>query len=135
MSAAFAQDEVAEELPARRPLDQNWRKLLNYGLLLALVLIFVALTNMPVNLNRRLLIEPIFSMGYLSLLWLPAIFGFLICRESVLAGMPSHAKGSRDVACRLARRLDRGRRSQHPHFPSGQFQPPRSIGQLESSVA
>ena len=97
MSAAFAQDEVAEELPARRPLDQNWRKLLNYGLLLALVLIFVALTNMPVNLNRRLLIEPIFSMGYLSLLWLPAIFGFLICRESVLAGMPSHAKGSRDV--------------------------------------
>ena len=97
MSAVFAQGEVAEELPARRPLDQNWRKLLNYGLLLALVLIFVALTNMPVNLNRRLLIEPIFSMGYLSLFWLPAIFGFLICRESVLAGMPSHAKGSRDV--------------------------------------
>ena len=97
MSAAFIQQEPTEELSARRLLDQDWRKLLNYGLLLAFVLIFVALTNMPVKLDRRTLIEPIFSMGYLSLFWLPAIFGFLISREPVLAGMPSYAKGSREV--------------------------------------
>ncbi len=97
MSAAFAEEETAEELPARRPLDQDWRKLLNYGLLLALALVFVALTNMPVKLDRRMLIEPIFSMGYLSLLWLPAAFGSLACREPVLAGVARHAKGSREV--------------------------------------
>ncbi len=97
MSAAFVPQETAEELPARRLLDQNWRKLINYGLLLAMVLVFVALTNMPVKLDRRMLIEPIFSMGYLSLFWLPAVLGLLVSREPVLAGMPSYAKGPREV--------------------------------------
>ena len=36
-------------------------------------------------------------MGYLSLLWLPAVFGLVVCTEPVLAGMPSHAKGRREV--------------------------------------
>ena len=97
MSAAFSTQEATQELPARRLLDQDWRKLLSYGLLLALVSVFVALTNMPVNFDRRMLIEPIFSMGYLSLFWLPAVFGLLVCREPVLAGMPSYAKGRREV--------------------------------------
>ena len=97
MSAVFVPQETAEQLPARRMLDLDWRRLVNYGLLLALVLVFVALTNMPVKLDRRMLIEPIFSMGYLSLFWLPALFGLLVCRETVLAGMPSHAKGPREV--------------------------------------
>lgn len=97
IGGGFIEEPSDEELPARRMLDQDWRKVLNYGLLLALVLVFVALTNMPVNLDRRMLIEPIFSMGYLSLLWLPAVFGLVVCREPVLAGMPSCAKGSREV--------------------------------------
>ncbi len=97
MSAVFVEPHTPEDLPARRPLNQDWRRLLNYGLLLGMVSVFVALTNMPVNLDRRVLIEPIFSMGYLSLFWPPVIFGLLVCREPVLAGMPSYAKGRREV--------------------------------------
>ena len=97
MSAAFVPQETAEELPARGLLDQDWRRVINYGLLLAMALVFVALTNMPVKLDRRMLIEPVFSMGYLSLFWLPAVLGLLVSREPVLAGMPSHDKGPREV--------------------------------------
>ena len=97
MSAAIVAQKTADALPARRMRDQDWRKLINHGLLLALVLVFVALTNMPVKLDRRMLIEPVFSMGYLSLFWLPAAFGMAVGREPVLAGMPSYAKGPREV--------------------------------------
>lgn len=97
MSTVFVEPHTPEDLPARRLLDQDWRRLVKIGLLLALVSVFVALTNMPVNLDRRVLIEPIFSMGYLSLFWLPAAFGLLVCREPVLAGMAAHTKGRREV--------------------------------------
>lgn len=97
MSSAFKSNETANVLPARPLFDQNWRKLVSFGLVAAMVLVFVALTNMPVKLDRRMLIEPLFSMGYLSLFWLPALLGFLVCREPVLTGMPSYAKGGREV--------------------------------------
>ncbi len=84
-------------LPARPALKQDWRKLANYGLLIAFILIFVSLTNMPVKLDRRTIIEPIFSLGYLSLMWIPLALGYWVGREPVLAGMPSYAKGSHEV--------------------------------------
>lgn len=97
MSAVFKSHDIADVLPARPLFDQNWRKLVSFGLVLAAVLVFVALTNMPVKLDRRMLIEPVFSMGYLSLFWLPWLFAFLVCREPVLAGVPRYASGGREV--------------------------------------
>ncbi len=88
---------ATETLPTRRALDQNWRRLLNYGLILALILIFVALTNLPLKLDRRKIIEPIFSMGYLSLFWIPVTMGFLVSRVPVLEGMTTYKKGLREV--------------------------------------
>ncbi|MCQ3813778.1 MAG: branched-chain amino acid ABC transporter permease [Acidimicrobiia bacterium] len=86
-----------ELLPARKPLDQDWLKLLNYSFTLAFVSIFVSLTNMPVRFDTRMIIEPVFSMGYLSLFWLPVLLGFLVTRETVLEGIASHKKGFREV--------------------------------------
>ncbi len=83
--------------PARGILDQDWRKILNYGLLLALAEVFIALANMPVALDDFVLIEPILSLGYMSLLWLPLILGFSIGSEKVLEGITVHAKGLREV--------------------------------------
>ena len=94
MSALMATNET---LPARAALDQEWRKVVNHGLLLALVLVFVSLANMPVSLDSRMIIEPMLSMGYLSLLWIPVVMGFIVSSEKVLEGIAYHAKGAREV--------------------------------------
>ena len=87
----------AESAPARRALDQNWRKVVSYGLIVALAEVFIALANMPVGLNRRVLIEPLLSLGYLSLIWIPIIVAYAVSREVVLEGMTAYAKGPREV--------------------------------------
>jgi len=89
--------ETIALLPARGILDQNWRKIVNYGLLIAFAEIFIALANMPVALDDFVLIEPILSLGYLFLLCLPLLLGFGIGREKVLEGIADHAKGAREV--------------------------------------
>ena len=81
----------------RRLMDQEWRKLVRLGAILALGQVFIALSGMPVAFDRRLLIDPILSLGYLSLIWLPLVMGYLVGREQVLEGMTPFAKGGREV--------------------------------------
>ena len=95
MSATM--ESTPELLPARGPFEQDWRKVVNYGLLTALALVFVSLANMPVSLDSRMIIEPLLSMGYLSLLWVPAAMGFVVSSEKVLEGIASHARGAREL--------------------------------------
>ena len=87
---------VSEPLtaPPRSVLDQDWRKILNYGLVLALALVFVALSNMPVGMDRRVVIEPYLSMGYLSLLWLPLVLGAKSVAKSSSRGWLPRQRGS-----------------------------------------
>ncbi len=94
---AHLESGTHEVIPARGGLDQNWRKLLRYGGLLALVLVFVSLIGMPVKLDSRIVVEPYISMGYLSLLWLPALLGYTVSAEKVLEGMASHARGAHEL--------------------------------------
>ncbi|MDG1367477.1 MAG: branched-chain amino acid ABC transporter permease [Acidimicrobiales bacterium] len=91
-------EETTEILPSRDALDQDWRKVGNHGLLLGLALIFVSLANMPVSLDTRTIIEPLLSMGYLSLIWIPVVMGFVVSSEKVLEGIAYHDKGAREVA-------------------------------------
>ncbi|MEM7095575.1 MAG: branched-chain amino acid ABC transporter permease [Actinomycetota bacterium] len=77
--------------------DFDWNEAARRGGILALALAFVALTGMPNGLNDRLLIDPILSLGYLSLLWLPFAFGWLSGNEKVLEGMARTKRGLRDV--------------------------------------
>jgi len=95
MSATM--DPTNELAPARAASDQDWRKLVNYGLLTAMGLIFISLANMPIGLDGRKIIEPLLSMGYVSLLWLPAMMGYTVTAEKVLEGMTEYRKGAREL--------------------------------------
>jgi len=86
-----------ELAPPRAALDQDWRKVVNYGLLLGLAMVFVSLTGMPADLDSRKVIEPLLSMGYLSLLWLPFALGFAVSHELQLEGVVQHRRGPREL--------------------------------------
>ena len=92
---------TSEMAPARGALDQDWRKVVNWGLILALALIFVSLTDMPEKLDKRIIVEPLLSMGYLSLVWIPIALGNIVTREVVLEGMTQHKKGARELVAGL----------------------------------
>ncbi len=82
---------------ARPAFDQDWRRLVSIGLVLAVAQIFISLSNMPVSLDVRKIIEPLLSMGYLSLLWLPVLVAYSVSREVVLEGMTAHRKGAHEI--------------------------------------
>jgi branched-chain amino acid transport system permease protein len=94
---AHLESDRPDVIPARPLLDQDWRKLARYGVLLAAGLVFISLIGMPVKMDSRIVVEPYISMGYLSLLWLPVLLGYTVNSETVLEGMASHAKGPREV--------------------------------------
>ncbi len=84
--------------PARPVADQPWGRILRFGGVGALVQAFIALSGMPVGLDGRTIVEPILSLGYLSLVWLPLILGYRVGHQPVLEGMAATAKGGREVA-------------------------------------
>ena len=63
----------AEPSPAaaRPALAQDWRRLMRMGAVGAVAQIFIALSNMPVRLDERLIVKPVLSLGYLTLLIVP----------------------------------------------------------------
>ncbi len=83
--------------PARPAADQPWGRILRLGGVGALVQVFIALSGMPVGLDNRTIVEPILSLGYLALAWLPLILGHRVGHEPVLEGVQSPAKGGREV--------------------------------------
>jgi branched-chain amino acid transport system permease protein len=89
--------QTPELAPARPVLDQDWRRIARFGAIGALALIFISLTDMPDKLDGRMIVEPLLSMGYFSLLWVPFLFGNLVTREVVLEGMVAHRKGVREL--------------------------------------
>ena len=92
---AGAVDPVAAQ--RRRVLEQDWQKLLRVGSILLVGQVFIALTGMPVSFDKRPIVDPILSLGYLSLLWLPLVVSYGVGRELVLSGKTVYAKGGRDV--------------------------------------
>ncbi len=101
MTAATQPNEyVADEptiLPGKAPLDQDWADVAKWGAIGASTMIFVVLSGMLTGLDSRLVIERVFSLGYLAVVWVPLTLGFLVAREEVLEGMASHAKGANEV--------------------------------------
>ncbi len=87
--------EVA--MVSKGAFDADWNKVARLGSLTALALVFIALAGMPVGLNSRTIVDPILSMGYLSLLWLPLIMGWVSSKEIVLEGMAASKRGARDI--------------------------------------
>lgn len=94
-------DTATPPAQTRRAFDQDWRKVVSRGLLVAFTLVFISLTGMPVGLDGRVVIEPYLSMGYLSLLWLLPLAAYSVSNEKALEGMATHAKGAREVVAGL----------------------------------
>ncbi len=67
------------------------------GLIAGLTVIFMGLVGLAVGLNERILIDPILSLGYLFLLAVPLVAGYIAANETVLEGMQAPEKGGRDV--------------------------------------
>jgi branched-chain amino acid transport system permease protein len=89
-------------LVSKGAFDLDWRRVFNTGGLLALGLCFISLAGMPIGLNGRKLIEPVLSLGYLSLLWLPLVIGWTVGNETVLEGMTAAKRGARDIVAGAA---------------------------------
>ena len=74
-----------------------WRKQIRFALIGALSSAFIALAGMPVGLDGRSIIEPVLSMGFLSLLWVPFVMATLAGSEVVLEGMTARTRDSKDL--------------------------------------
>ena len=83
--------------PARPVGDQPWGRILRLGGIGALAQVFIALSGMPVGLDGRTIVEPVLSLGYLALVWLPLILGYRVGHQPVLEGVAVPAPGGREV--------------------------------------
>jgi branched-chain amino acid transport system permease protein len=103
MSAVSATADVSmAPTVSKGAFDLDWRQVARTGGLLALGLVFIALTGMPVGLDERTVIEPWLSLGLLSLTFLPFVLGYTVGHENVLEGVAATAKGARDVVAGAA---------------------------------
>jgi branched-chain amino acid transport system permease protein len=96
ISSDVSSPDMAPEV-SRAAFDLDWNRVLPFGGVLALTLVFIALSGMPVGLDPRQIIDPHLSLGYLSLYIWPVMFGWMLGGEVVLEGMVATKRGARDV--------------------------------------
>ena len=87
--------------PSRPLVALDWRRVLLWGGICALSLVSVSLIGLPVGMNKRILIEPVLSLGYLFLLWLPLVFGYVATTVVVLEGVEARKSGVADLLAGL----------------------------------
>ncbi|MEC8920043.1 MAG: hypothetical protein VYD63_03445, partial [Actinomycetota bacterium] len=78
-------------------LDQDWSKVLRWGLICGGSLIAICLVGMPVEMDRRILIERYLSLGYLSVLFSPVLVGWVASTQVVLEGVEARKQGLFDL--------------------------------------
>ena len=93
--AAGAEPSMAAARPA---LAQDWRRLMRMGAVGAVAQVFIALSNMPVRLDERVIVKPVLSLGYLTLLIVPFAAGHRVGHQIKREGMPQYAAGAHEVA-------------------------------------
>ncbi len=82
-------------LPSSLLLD--WKRIFKWGSICAAALLFVSLVGMPIKLDPKSIINPLLSLGYVSLLWLPLIFGYVASSRVVLEGVETRKPGLPDL--------------------------------------
>ena len=93
-----AGSETAPDLaPPRPPLAQDWRRLVRMGAIAGFGQIFIALSNMPVRLDERVIVKPVLSLGYLTLLILPFAAGHRVGHQVRREGVPTFAAGAHEA--------------------------------------
>ncbi len=88
---------TGETLPPRRPFEQDWRRVARLGAIGAVGQVFLSLSNMPVKLNDRPIIEGLLSLGYLSLVVVPIAVGITVGRQVRREGVQNHAPGLHEI--------------------------------------
>ena len=83
--------------PPRPVLAQNWRRIVRMGAVAGVGQVFIALSNMPVRLDERVMVKPVLSMGYLALLILPFAAGHRMGHQIRREGASWHAAGAHEV--------------------------------------
>ena len=78
-------------------LDQDWSKVLRWGLICGGALIAICLVGMPVEMDRRILVERYLSLGYLSVLFIPVLVGWVASTQVVLEGVEARKQGLFDL--------------------------------------
>ena len=78
-------------------LDQDWPKVLRWGLICGGALIAICLVGMPVEMDRRILVERYLSLGYLSVLCIPVLVGWVASTQVVLEGVEARKQGLFDL--------------------------------------
>ena len=74
-----------------------WLRAVRFSLLGSLASVFIALSGMPVGLDRRAIIYPVLSLGFLAILWVPIVMAASAGKETVLEGMEARKRGVIDV--------------------------------------
>ncbi len=75
----------------------DWSKVQRWGSYGGLTMSFIAAIGMVTALDRRLIISPWLSLGFLSLLWVPIVFGSLAASQDTPDGSPAPEKGEREL--------------------------------------
>ncbi len=78
-------------------VEVEWRKVINWGGLCALGLVFIALSGMLVGLDGRPVLQRYFSLGYLAMVWLPLLLGQAVNNEVVREGIAGRPRGAGDL--------------------------------------
>jgi branched-chain amino acid transport system permease protein len=101
MTAEETTEPIAESV-TRGSFDLNWSRVGRSGALLGLAFWFISLSGMPVDLDARQVIDGVISLGYVSLIALPLIFGWMVGNEVVLEGIVATKRGARDLVAGAA---------------------------------
>ncbi len=92
-------DSVAPELApkSRSASDVDWSRVSRQGALAGLTMVFIAAAGMVTVLDKRMIVDPWLSLGFIALLWVPVFFGFMAAHEPTPDGGEAPVKGERDL--------------------------------------
>ena len=94
------------EAPSPNPVD--WSKVQKWGSLGGLTMSFIAAIGMVAALDKRLIISPWLSLGFITLLWVPVAYGYIAATEKASDGSSPPVKGARDIISGLVTGLISG---------------------------
>ncbi len=95
-----AMTDAIKPVAETQPID--WRRVGRSGGILAIGLVFIALTGIPLGLDARTMIDPFLSLGYLALVALVPVMAWGVGNELVLEGMSAKKRSFADVVAGAA---------------------------------
>ncbi len=77
--------------------DFDMGRALKWGALGGLSMSFAAAIGMVETLDKRTVIDPILSLGFLALIWAPVVYAYIASNEEELEGVETREKGGREL--------------------------------------